>query len=251
MTWRFLALFPRYPSTQSSVVFSSPFANPIDLFFHVLNYRVLEQGKQLVEERKAWQSAATQSFQNKRARSISRARSKSLSAKEAHGRGLIRQPNGGVGVGTEAAQAFEFLAERTLLGNQARPPTIHVHGPPKRKSSRENASQTGSGTGRVTTVTSAYTHSHSHSHSSHAKGHTCDGHHHANGKGHTAKGKGKGTTSAAEMGIAAATRREKEQALEAEMLKVLEAMRVDTGAGVSASVMLPSWERYVVRRVDA
>lgn len=78
---------------------------------------------------------------------------------------MIRQPNGGVGVGTEAAQAFEFLAERTLLGNQARPPTIHVHGPPKRKSSRENASQTGSGTGRVTTVTSAYTHSHSHSQS--------------------------------------------------------------------------------------
>ena len=53
------------------------------------------------------------------------------------------------------------------------------------------------------------------------------------------------------MGIAAATRREKEQALEAEMLKMLEAMRVDTGTGIGVSVMLPSWDRYVVKRVDS
>jgi hypothetical protein len=53
------------------------------------------------------------------------------------------------------------------------------------------------------------------------------------------------------MGIAAATRREKEQALEAEMLKVLEAMRLDAGGAGGLSVMLPSWERYVVKRVDS
>ncbi|KAJ7471036.1 hypothetical protein FB451DRAFT_325207 [Mycena latifolia] len=83
---------------------------------------------------------------------------------------------------------------------------------------------------------------HHHQHT-HGHGHTCDGRHHKDkDKG---KGKGKGT-SAAVAGLGSATRREKEQALEAEMLKVLEAMRVD-----SMSVTLPSWDRYVVRRVDS
>ncbi|KAJ7239373.1 hypothetical protein B0H12DRAFT_80205 [Mycena haematopus] len=97
-------------------------------------------------------------------------------------------------------------------------------------------------------------HHHAHPHAqSHGNGHTCDRHgHHHHGQG--GKGKGKGTSSAvaAGMGIAAATRREKEQALEAEMLKVLEAMRLNTGTGGgSLSVMLPSWDRYVIRRADS
>lgn len=80
-------------------------------------------------------------------------------------------------------------------------------------------------------------------HHQHTHQHTCDGRHH---HGHRPdKGKGKGTSAAA-AGMGTATRREKEQALEAEMLKVLEAMRVD-----SMSVTLPSWDRYVVRRVDS
>ncbi|KAF8155339.1 hypothetical protein K438DRAFT_1910135 [Mycena galopus ATCC 62051] len=108
-------------------------------------------------------------------------------------------------------------------------------------------------------------HSHGHSHSHSNGGHTCDGHHghghhhhaHAHIQGHggmgAGKGKGKGTGTAAGLGIAAATRREKEQALEAEMLKVLEAMRLNAGAGPEGglSVMLPSWDRYVVRKAEA
>ncbi|KAJ6578078.1 hypothetical protein B0H19DRAFT_575094 [Mycena capillaripes] len=86
------------------------------------------------------------------------------------------------------------------------------------------------------------THSHGHDHD-HTHGHTCERHAHA-GNG---KGKGKSTASAAAMGMGAATRREREHALEAEMLKVLEAVRGDSAG---ATVALPSWDRYVVRRVD-
>ncbi|KAF7335449.1 Outer envelope protein 64, chloroplastic [Mycena venus] len=101
-------------------------------------------------------------------------------------------------------------------------------------------------------------HSHTHEHS-HSRKHSCDDHgHHRAHKGRTdvvGKGKGKSTiAAAAEMGIAAATRREKEQALGAEMLKVLEAMRIDTGAGggggLSVLPPIPSWDHYVVRRAD-
>ncbi|KAJ7035287.1 hypothetical protein C8F04DRAFT_535322 [Mycena alexandri] len=86
-----------------------------------------------------------------------------------------------------------------------------------------------------------HAHSHSHTCERHGHGHTRHGHERA-----VDKGKGKGSTAAA--GIGAATRREKEHALEAEMLKVLEAMRVDN---MPSSVMLPSWDRYVVRRGDS
>ncbi|KAF7324664.1 hypothetical protein MKEN_00507900 [Mycena kentingensis (nom. inval.)] len=48
-------------------------------------------------------------------------------------------------------------------------------------------------------------------------------------------------------GIGSASKREKEQALEAEMLKVLEAMKVDN---LTVSVVAPGWDRYVVRRAD-
>ncbi|KAK7055910.1 Acetamidase Formamidase [Favolaschia claudopus] len=98
-------------------------------------------------------------------------------------------------------------------------------------------------------------HGHQHTTHSHSHGHACNGHHHHHHHhdgSSSSKGKGKGTSNAAEMGIAAATRREKEQALEAEMLKMLEAMRLDTGAaGGAFSVMLPSWDRYVVKRAES
>ncbi|KAH8082808.1 hypothetical protein BXZ70DRAFT_585687 [Cristinia sonorae] len=83
--------------------------------------QVVADGERLQAEREKWQSQATHSFQNKRARSV-RARSKSVGASQARARKLS--------LSGAQANTFDFLAERTLLGNQARPPTIHVHGPP-------------------------------------------------------------------------------------------------------------------------
>ncbi|KAJ6492561.1 hypothetical protein C8R47DRAFT_1270876 [Mycena vitilis] len=85
-----------------------------------------------------------------------------------------------------------------------------------------------------------HAHAHAHAHN----GHTCAAHSHA------PVNKGKGKLSAAEMGLGAATRREKEHALEAEMLRVLDAVRGENGIAGSATMSLPSWDRYVVRRVD-
>ena len=89
--------------------------------------------ERLQAERKEWQSKATQSFQNKRTRSL-RARSKSLGASQ----GRTRKPSM-----SAQANAFDFLAERTLLGNQARPPTIHVRGPGSMKSHGRSSSTGG------------------------------------------------------------------------------------------------------------
>ncbi|CAK5264353.1 unnamed protein product [Mycena citricolor] len=78
----------------------------------------------------------------------------------------------------------------------------------------------------------------------HQHSHTCSGHHH-----HSARDKGKGKSTSinpAAAGMGTATRREKEQALETEMLKVLEAMKVD---GMT-TVLVPSWDRYVIRRAE-
>ncbi|OBZ65577.1 hypothetical protein A0H81_14475 [Grifola frondosa] len=112
--------------------------------------KVLEDGRQLEQERKAWQAQATRSFQNKRARHD-----------------------------TAAASAFDILAERTLLGNQARAPTVHVR--PQRSQSQslrgsdEHGATTISGSGvgaNTSTSTSHQTHtrtrSRSHAHSNSA-----------------------------------------------------------------------------------
>ncbi|OSX61276.1 hypothetical protein POSPLADRAFT_1070547 [Postia placenta MAD-698-R-SB12] len=121
--------------------------------------KVLEEGKQLEEQRKAWQSQATRSFQNKRTRSMSRARAKSLV-----------QHNG-------RASAMDVLAERTLLGNQAHPPKVHIRLHPSQSQlfhvSEDHDAATGTGTGAgtgtgtgvgVATFTSSMSQGHTRSH---------------------------------------------------------------------------------------
>ena len=83
--------------------------------------RVLAEGEQLDKEREIWRAKAIQSFQNKRTRTYSRARSKSIGASQA--RRIAKEAG-------ETVSPLEYLAERTLLGTQTVPPTIHVHAPP-------------------------------------------------------------------------------------------------------------------------
>ncbi|TCD63367.1 hypothetical protein EIP91_005620 [Steccherinum ochraceum] len=92
--------------------------------------QVVKEGERLKAERQQWQTKATQSFQNKRTRSV-RARSKSVSASQTRARTVSASAQ---------ANAFDFLAERTLLGSQVRPPTIHVHGPPSARHARTASS---------------------------------------------------------------------------------------------------------------
>ncbi|KZT66249.1 hypothetical protein DAEQUDRAFT_813694 [Daedalea quercina L-15889] len=119
---------------------------------------VLEEGRQLEADRKAWQSQATRSFQNKRARSVSRARARTLST--AH-----RPAREG------RASAMDVLAERTLFGNQSRPPTVHVRLQESKSQGFRSSEEAGTGTLTsggvgVSTFTS---HSHGHGHTrSHA-----------------------------------------------------------------------------------
>ncbi|CCM02129.1 uncharacterized protein FIBRA_04206 [Fibroporia radiculosa] len=117
--------------------------------------KVLEDGRQLEEQRKAWQSQATRSFQNKRARSFSRARARSLggaNARAAHDAGRT--------------SAMDVLAERTLLGNQTRPPTVHVRLRPSHSQPLRAAAERGAGTSTLTTTASGgRTRSHAHSNS--------------------------------------------------------------------------------------
>ncbi|KAJ3813200.1 hypothetical protein F5876DRAFT_74133 [Lentinula aff. lateritia] len=65
--------------------------------------RVLEEGQILEHQRKKWQAQAVNSFQNHRARSLSRTRTKSLSSKQPK-----RKDN----------SKLDFLAARGLLGDQ-------------------------------------------------------------------------------------------------------------------------------------
>ncbi|RDB26946.1 hypothetical protein Hypma_005028 [Hypsizygus marmoreus] len=73
--------------------------------------QVLEDGQLLESQRKEWQAQATHSFQNKRTRTISRARSKSLTHK---GRKPDEPPPSNI----------DFLAARACLGNQLLTPII-------------------------------------------------------------------------------------------------------------------------------
>ncbi|KAJ7596697.1 hypothetical protein C8J56DRAFT_1021201 [Mycena floridula] len=68
--------------------------------------KVLEDGQILDHQRKKWQMQAAGSFQNKRTRSLSRSRTKSLSKQ-------AKQSNE-----TEKLPSIDFLAARSLLGNQ-------------------------------------------------------------------------------------------------------------------------------------
>ncbi|KAF9266272.1 hypothetical protein L218DRAFT_897317 [Marasmius fiardii PR-910] len=75
--------------------------------------RVLEEGQILEHQRKKWQTQAINSFQNERARALSRTRTKSLRGKK-----RLEKPN-----------PLEYLAARGLLGDQD---PIHVHLPSHR-----------------------------------------------------------------------------------------------------------------------
>ncbi|KAJ6628842.1 hypothetical protein B0H10DRAFT_2209286 [Mycena sp. CBHHK59/15] len=101
--------------------------------------RVLEEGQILEHQRKKWQTQATGSFQNTRARSLSRARSKSMTQR-----------------GKTGQSSIDFLAARSLLGNQDVVPVL-----PARYHTRTN-SQSGTTTNGTTTFTRT---SHSHSNS--------------------------------------------------------------------------------------
>ena len=94
--------------------------------------------------REKWQTQATQSFQNKRTRSISRTRSKSLTSGHP-GRGRKESES------SKVMESFDYLAARTFLGNQSTMPTVHASKPPRRSSEK------GFGTGTM----SSKSHSHS------------------------------------------------------------------------------------------
>ncbi|KAI0628711.1 hypothetical protein C8Q77DRAFT_1162101 [Trametes polyzona] len=120
--------------------------------------KVLEDGRQLEQERKAWQQAAAKSLGHKRARSVSRARAKSLGSRTpTHAR---------------APSALDVLAEATLLGSQRRRPTVHVRVRPPRSDGHATTSgfgttMTGTGTGIATWTSNSHgqTRSRGHGHS--------------------------------------------------------------------------------------
>ncbi|KAH9887934.1 hypothetical protein C8Q73DRAFT_194341 [Cubamyces lactineus] len=120
--------------------------------------KVLEEGKQLEEERKTWQMRAAKSSMDKRAHSVSRARAKSVGSRTpTHG----REPS-----------AFNVLAEATLLGSQRRRPTVHVRVRPPR-SDGHAATVSGLGTTSATGVATATSASHAQTRSrTHTHGHS-------------------------------------------------------------------------------
>ncbi|KAL6299205.1 hypothetical protein BKA93DRAFT_830085 [Sparassis latifolia] len=134
--------------------------------------KVLEDGRQLEVERKEWQSLATRSFQNKRARSVSRARAKSLTSSRVRLR--------------DTPTTLDLLAERTLLGGQTRPPTVHIR-VQQSLPSDENATGFGISTFSSATHTQTQSHSHSHSHSNlHSHSRAARSHAHSNSMGTSA-----------------------------------------------------------------
>lgn len=164
MTWPFPARCRRWQSELAQIPHARSFLTgrvyTACLTDAVLPRRVLEDGRKLQEDRKAWQLEATKSFANKRARTVSRARSKSMGAR---GAAHAREPS-----------AFDAIAEVTLLGSQRRRPTVHVRVRPPRSDGHTTSSgggtntMTGTGTGLGTftsTHSQAHTRSRSHGHS--------------------------------------------------------------------------------------
>ncbi|KAE9396068.1 hypothetical protein BT96DRAFT_922410, partial [Gymnopus androsaceus JB14] len=92
--------------------------------------RVLEEGQILEHQRKKWQAQAVNSFQNHRARSLSRTRAKSLTNKQPKAKDTSR---------------MEFLAARGLLGNQDVIPVTVVK-PRQRSDSQTESRGTTAGT---------------------------------------------------------------------------------------------------------
>ncbi|KAK0203476.1 hypothetical protein DFS33DRAFT_1383728 [Desarmillaria ectypa] len=124
--------------------------------------RVLEEGQILEHQRKKWQMQAQSSFQNSRARSLSRARTKSLNSKQAKRAetGTVKHPH------------IDFLAARSFLGNQD---PINI--PTK---ARLRTTSQPNGSGGATFSRSSHTHSNSlsktsKSSKSHSQGHSRNG----------------------------------------------------------------------------
>lgn len=112
--------------------------------------RVLDEGDRLEERRRQWQAHATGSFGNKQTRSLSRARAKSLNHRDL--RRQCKDKDGSKPIGN-----INFLAARTLLGNQGVAPTIVIRAPP----SHDTKTETSTGTG----ASKSHWHTHSHVHS--------------------------------------------------------------------------------------
>ncbi|TFK38252.1 hypothetical protein BDQ12DRAFT_631544 [Crucibulum laeve] len=119
--------------------------------------RVLEEGAQLQSQRKQWQAQATESFANRATRSVSRARSKSLTAKGKKIPVNYHQSN------------MDFLAARACLGNQDRfisvtdSPPIPAKVPTSMHTDSTRPSHSHSNSLVKTLTKSSKTHSRSHS----------------------------------------------------------------------------------------
>ncbi|KAJ3744698.1 hypothetical protein DFH05DRAFT_1445372 [Lentinula detonsa] len=103
--------------------------------------RVLEEGQILEHQRKKWQAQAISSFQNHRARSLSRTRTKSLTSKPPK----------------KDSSRLDFLAARGLLGDQNIIPIAVVK--PRQRSDSQTES-------RGTTIGQTSSHHHHHHHTS-------------------------------------------------------------------------------------
>ncbi|KIJ14660.1 hypothetical protein PAXINDRAFT_169592 [Paxillus involutus ATCC 200175] len=115
--------------------------------------QVIEEGECLQRQRDQWKLQASKSLGNKHTRSLSRVRSRSVSENHVRGR---RKSEGGKG-----QSHLEFLAARTLLGNQSVMPMVHVSKPSGSSSSHSKS------------------YSHSHSQSSHSHTHSQTSHSHS------------------------------------------------------------------------
>lgn len=112
----------------------------------------MDEGDRLEERRRRWQAHATGSFGNKQTRSLSRARAKSLNHKDSP---RHHKDNNG----TKPLGSIDFLASRTLLGNQGIAPTIIV------RSSLSHSTKIQNGTGMASSQSHSHTNFHSHSNS--------------------------------------------------------------------------------------
>jgi serine/arginine repetitive matrix protein 2 len=102
---------------------------------HFQFYRVLSEGRLLDEERQAWQALAVNSFGNKRSRSLSRTRTKSLTRRgrssmkrKEHGKGAD-EPDEQGGEDERHQSSFEYLAAQACLGNQTASATFTLSSP--------------------------------------------------------------------------------------------------------------------------
>ncbi|KIK93989.1 hypothetical protein PAXRUDRAFT_26108 [Paxillus rubicundulus Ve08.2h10] len=121
------------PTPRESVVDQVPF---VEAELSLLDpppslTQVMEEGESLQRQRDQWKLQASKSLGNKHTRSLSRVRSGSVSEKYIRGR---RKSEGGKG-----QSHLEFLAARTLLGNQSVMPMVHVSQPSGSSSSHSKS----------------------------------------------------------------------------------------------------------------